>query len=98
MPTITLVHHRVEDFDKWRDVYDSDEVRTVQLAGGVSQHHVWRSTEDTQLVVVVHRFDTEADARRFFESGELRDAMEEAGVDGDSLQLQYLDEIASGEF
>jgi hypothetical protein len=33
MRTVTLVHHRVQDYDAWRRVYDG--VRDVQRDGGV---------------------------------------------------------------
>lgn len=92
--TTMLVHHRVADYDAWKAVYDS--TREMQRSGGVRAYRVWCAEDDPNLVVVEHTFDTREAAEAFVGSPDLRDAMGRAGVEEASLQIEYLDEIASG--
>lgn len=94
MKTVTLVHHRVADFDAWKAVYDG--FRDVQRERGVKHHHVWRSKEDPGMIVVVHTFDSEGAAQAFFAAPELQEAMAEAGVDASSVHVAFFDEAAGG--
>ncbi len=59
-------------------------------------HHVWRSQDDPNSVVVVHTFDSAEAAPAFFDSEDLKGATAEAGVDPSSVQIQFLDEAAGG--
>ena len=95
MRTVTLVHHRVRDFDAWKQVYDS--VRDVQRDGGVRYQRVIRSADDPSMVVVVHEFESGDAAKAFFDNPALRDAMQRAGVDESSLRLEFLDDLGGGE-
>ena len=94
MKTVTLVHHRVADYDAWKAVYDG--FRTVQRERGVKHHHVWRSKEDPGMVVVVHTYDSGEAAQAFFAAPELQEAMAEAGVDASSVHVTFLDETDGG--
>jgi uncharacterized protein (DUF1330 family) len=77
---MTVVLHRVADYDAWRQVYDS--VAELQKSGGVVAESVHRMAGDRDNVMVLHEFDTLDHARAFFADPELRDAMERAGVQG----------------
>ena len=94
MRTVSLVHHRVADYDAWKAVYDS--VADVQRAGGVLEHAVLRASDDPHMVVVVHTFASADAAHAFFGQEELKDAMTQAGVDLGSLQIEFLDEVVAG--
>jgi uncharacterized protein (DUF1330 family) len=78
---LCLVLHRVEDFDAWRQVYDS--VAGLQKSGGVVAESVHRMVEDRDTVLVVHEFDTLDHARAFFADPQLRAAMHRGGVIGE---------------
>ena len=95
MRTVTIVHHRVADYDAWKRVYDG--VRDVQRAGGVRQHAVLRPADDPSLVVVVHTFDSSDAAKAFFDKPELKDAMAGAGVDMASFRIEFLQEEEAGD-
>jgi hypothetical protein len=95
MDTVTLVHHKVADYDAWRQVYDS--VRDVQRGGGVKYEHVLRDADDPSMVVVVHHFADRASAEAFFAQDELKGAMRQAGVDLGSLRIEYLDDQGGSE-
>jgi hypothetical protein len=77
---ISLVLHRVADYDAWREVYDS--VADLQAAGGVSAESVYRAADDPDNVLVIHHFDSVATAQAFFANPDLLGAMKEGGVQG----------------
>jgi hypothetical protein len=95
MRTVSIVHHRVADYDAWKQVYDS--VREVQREGGVRQQAVLRPADDPAMVVVVHTFDSPEAAKAFFDNPGLQDAMGRAGVDLSSLHLELLQEEDAGD-
>jgi quinol monooxygenase YgiN len=95
MNVVTLVHHRVADYEAWREVYDS--VREVQREGGVRYERVMRLADDPAMVVVVHEFDDRVAAEAFFAQAELKDAMARAGVDLDSFRIEYLEDLGGSE-
>ena len=78
---ISLVLHRIDDYDAWREVYDS--VAPLRAEGGVTTQSVHRMAGDRDNVLVIHHFDTVAAARSFFSNPDLRDAMQRAGVTGE---------------
>jgi heme-degrading monooxygenase HmoA len=95
MRAVSIVHHRVADYDAWKAVYDG--VADMQRAGGVLDHAVLRSADDPNMVVVVHTFASQEAAHAFFaDNPDLKAAMGSAGVDFDSFQVEFLDEVAAG--
>lgn len=94
MRTVTIVRHRVADFDRWKAVYDS--VADLQRSGGVREHAVLRDAGDPSLVTVVHTFDDRDAAQAFFAREELREALGAAGVDMSTFRLETSDEVLAG--
>jgi quinol monooxygenase YgiN len=92
--TIALVRHRVDDFDAWRKVYDG--FAPIQAEHGVRAHQVLRSIENPNELIVTHTFDSPEAAREFFAMRELKEAMSQAGVKADSVEISYFDEVESG--
>lgn len=88
--TVTLVRHHVADFEAWKKAYDSAAL--LQQANGVRAHQVLRSVEDPNDVIVSHTFDSSDAAQRFMAKPEIKDAMNRAGVDADSLKTTYYSE------
>ncbi|HEX3268379.1 MAG TPA: hypothetical protein VHQ98_10395 [Gaiellaceae bacterium] len=88
--TTLLIHHRVGDYEAWRQVYDS--VGEMQRDGGVRSHRVWRSADDPNMVVVEHDFDSREAAKQFMDRSDLREVMVRSGVDESSVQAELLDE------
>jgi hypothetical protein len=85
---ISVVLHRVADYDAWREVYDS--VADLQKAGGVTAEEVHRSPDDPNNVLVLHWFDDVATAQAFFSNPELLAAMERGGVQGQP-RIEFFD-------
>jgi heme-degrading monooxygenase HmoA len=78
---LSLVLHKVADYEEWRKVYDS--VAALQSREGVTQQSVHRMADDPNTVLVLHYFDSVDAARAFFANPELRDAMQRGGVQGE---------------
>jgi len=89
--TISLVRHRVGDFDAWKKVYDG--FAPIQAEHGVLRDQVLRSIENPNDVIVTHAFDSRETARAFFAMPELKEAMSQAGVNADSVEISYYDEV-----
>ena len=85
-----FVLHRVKDYGKWREVYDS--AATMQAAGGVLQEAVFQAEGDPESVLVLHRFATMTEAHAYFENPQLADAVREAGVDETTVRLEFYEE------
>jgi len=92
--TIVLVNHRVADFDAWKKIYDG--FAPIQTEHGVLGHQVLRSIENPNDVIVTHAFDSGETARAFFAMPELTEAMSEAGVNAESVEISYFDEVEAG--
>jgi heme-degrading monooxygenase HmoA len=92
--TLALVRHRVADFDAWKKEYDG--FASIQAEHGVRAHQVLRSIENPNDVTVEHKFDSPEAARAFFAMPELKEAMGEAGVNADSVEISYFDEVETG--
>ena len=92
--TVAVVRHRISDFDAWKQVYDG--FAPVQAENGVHAHQVLRSIDNPDDVIVTHTFDSRDAASAFFAMPELKDAMSKAGVDANSLEISYFDEVESG--
>lgn len=78
---LSLVLHKVADYDAWRKVYDS--VADLQSSGGVTRESVHRMADDPNNILVLHYFDSVDAARTFFANPELREAMQRGGVQGE---------------
>ena len=89
MAVTAVVQHRVANYEVWRKAYDG--FGDVQKAGGVTRQSVYRSNDDPNNVLIMHGFATTADAEKFLAGAELRDAMQQAGVQGQPRVEIYQD-------
>ena len=85
---ISLILHRVADYDAWRKVYDS--FADVQKEGGVTRESVHRMVDDPDNVLVIHHFDSVEIAKEFFTRSELKEAMQRGGVQGEP-RIEFFD-------
>lgn len=74
----TFVVHKVNDFDAWKSVYDA--FTPVRKANGVIGASVHRDVNDPNNLIVTHQFKDLKTAQAFLASGELKSAMQNAGV------------------
>ena len=76
-----FIRHNVDDYQAWRQGYDDfDEQRRSM---GVTGDAVYQSIDDPSDVTAWHDFDTAEEAQAFVGSDELKNAMQNAGVQGE---------------
>jgi hypothetical protein len=76
-----FVRHSVDDYDAWRRTYDEFDKQRGPMGG--TGDAVFQSVDDPNDVTLWHGFDTAEAARAFVSSNELRNAMQQAGVQGE---------------
>lgn len=79
--TAVTVSHSVSDFDVWLTAFNNHD--SVRTANGMSSATVHRTASDTNMVTVTVWTKDHASARDFFGKQELKDAMQEAGVNSE---------------
>jgi hypothetical protein len=88
MPYV-LVRHKVEDYARWRPTYD--EHATTRKGYGSKGSRVFRNAQDPNEIVALFEWDDLNNARRFLQSEDLREAMQQAGV-VDQPDVYFLDD------
>ena len=84
-----LVQQEVEDYDKWKLLFDEHEDRQAAGSkGGV----VFRNADNPNQVTVLLEWDNLENARAFTGSEDLREAMQRAGVVGPP-NVYFLEEV-----
>jgi len=86
-----LVRHKVEDYKRWKPVFDHDHGAT-RARGGSKGGWILRNADDPSELVVVLEWDTLGNARRFAKAAELQEAMQRAGV-VDQPDVYFLEEV-----
>jgi uncharacterized protein (DUF1330 family) len=77
MSTI-IVRHTVKDFDAWKPYYD--EHAAARGRYGIQDDGVYRGASNPNKVVLVFQTEDYERAHEFFESDDLRETMQKAGV------------------
>ena len=72
-----VVSHKVDDFGKWKKVYD--EYESVKQKFGVKEQLLIQASDDPNHVLVVGQGELDA-IQKFISSEELKDGMKSAGV------------------
>ncbi|WP_232688348.1 antibiotic biosynthesis monooxygenase [Halobacterium zhouii] len=81
----------VADFDAWRENFDqNDSLRTEH---GQRGYQIFRSSDDPEDVVVLFEWDDRENARKLFESDEMRGRLADAGVEGQP-ELSYFEQVS----
>lgn len=75
-----LVHHKVEEYNKWEKVFDAHS--SFRTENGSVSEKVFRNAEDSNDVFVLLEFQSIASGKNFAQSEGLKDAMKDAGVVG----------------
>jgi len=88
--TWVLVRHRVEDYGRWRPVFDRHVATLDQI--GCRGGQVFRTADDPNEILVLLAWEDEERLRAFMTSPELREKMRESGVIGEP-DIRLLDEL-----
>ncbi len=73
-----LITHAVEDFAKWKPVYDAYQLEPSNPRSKGDM--VFQSAENPNLVTVLSEFESREDADLMINSDELKNAMHNAGL------------------
>jgi len=90
---VLAVNHDVEDYDRWKLVFDEHQ----PARGGAAFHRVNRNVDSANNVTVVAGFPTEDSARDFVDDPALREAMQRAGVIG-APRIELYEEVEAVEY
>ncbi len=85
-----LVRHKVEDYAKWKSVFD--EHSTTRQASGGKGGKLFRNANDPNEMVILFEWDTLDHAHQFAQSADLRQTMQRAGV-ADRPDVYFLEEV-----
>lgn len=88
-----LVRHRVDDYPKWKKVFDN--FVGTRKSFGEKSYQVLQHDKDTNNLYLVFGWDNKANAQKFFDSSELKNAMQEAGV-AETPEIHFLNETDKG--
>jgi len=75
-----IIRHKVEDFGKWKSLYD--EHASTRKEAGCQSDQVCQNGEDPNDVALSFDWDNIENFKKFAESEDLKDAMQKAGVVG----------------
>ncbi len=89
-----LIDHDVADFDTWAKHF-ADHAPARRKAG-ITSERVYRGADDRAKVVVVLGYESADEARRFFDSADLRETMQRAGVTG-APRVTFSESVKSAE-
>jgi hypothetical protein len=87
------VNHQVEDYERWKSVFDEVSPRE----GGAAFHRVNRLVDSPNTVTVVVGFATAEAANTFLSAPDDRSAMERSGVVGEP-RVELYEEVEAVEY
>ena len=73
-----LIRHKVADFAKWKPEYDAH--LSARQKAGLKEEHLFRNADNPNEVLLLFSVEDVDKAKAFGASGDLRQAMEKAGV------------------
>ena len=75
-----MIHHRVQNYQAWRPIYDAHE--SARNSAGLTNGRVFRSADDPDDLVILFDMTDRKKAEAFAESEDLKTAMQRSGVRG----------------
>ena len=86
-----LVRHKVEDYERWKPVFDHDHGATRERSGSKGGW-ILRNAFDPNELVILLEWDSSENARLFVNADATREAMQRAGV-ADEPDVYFLEEV-----
>jgi heme-degrading monooxygenase HmoA len=93
--TYVLVIHKVEDYDKWKTVFD--EHGTVRKAKESKGATIFQDANDSKQIIIISEWENLEKAKNFAEAEDLKIAMQKAGVTNQPT-VYYLEELEKAPF
>ena len=75
-----LVINKIEDYAKWRPVFDKN--MDSRRENGSKEAHVFHNANNPNEIVILYEWDNLDNAKKFFESSDIKTKMQSAGVMG----------------
>lgn len=85
-----LVDHKVKDYAKWKSFFDDHSV--TRKKSGSKGGQLYRVSGEPNHICILLEFDTIDNAKKFYESDDLKKVMQEAGVIG-KPDVWFLDKV-----
>ena len=85
-----LVHHHVEDYKKWKPIFDQHA--SDRSKAGSKGVRVLRNANDPNDIFTVIEWDNIDNAKKFGQSDSLKAAMQKEGEQG-APEVYFLDEV-----
>ena len=85
-----LIRHKVKDFAKWKPVYH--EHADVRKDGGSKGAHLFRNADNPNEVLILFEWENLDKARKFAQSENLQQKMQEAGV-SEKPDIYFLEKV-----
>jgi heme-degrading monooxygenase HmoA len=76
----TVGRVKVEDYDKFKQNFFSEGTTALRQSYGSQWARLFRSSSDPKEIIVLAEWDDLENARRFFQSNELREQQQRIGV------------------
>ncbi len=73
-----FVHHKVEDYPRWRQIYDSAD--SVRRQYGMTGDQVFHTAANPNEIVIIITWGNADQARAYGQSSEIKQAMKDGGV------------------
>lgn len=73
-----LFRHKVEDYKKWKSIFDA--ARAMRKEGGQGEGQIFHVEGSPNNLFLLFEWDSLENAHKFVQSEDLRKAMQEAGV------------------
>jgi quinol monooxygenase YgiN len=86
-----LVQIKVKNFAEWKKTFDSGD--GMRKSNGELSHQIYQDASDPNKITAIYKWDSQANAQRFFQGAELKAALMEAGVQGPPT-VYYLNEAS----
>ncbi len=78
MANYVLIRHSVEDYPKWKAVYDAHKPERGKR--GVTDNQLFQDADDPNMVTILFDAEDIQRAKEFTHSDEVREIMQKAGV------------------
>jgi hypothetical protein len=85
--TITLIRHKVKDFDKWLPMYEAHD--SARKANGLTELGLGRGLDNNNEITIALKTDDVQKAKDFANSPGLKEAMQKGGVTG-APSIKYI--------
>jgi heme-degrading monooxygenase HmoA len=86
-----LVRHKVQDYERWKPVFDHDHGATRKRIGSKGGW-ILRDADDPNELVILLEWDSSENAQHFVNADETREEMQRAGV-ADEPDVYFLEEV-----